>query len=252
MRNIRKPSNKKLKNIRYVIIVLIVAIYIVIDLYGLPETPSAKERGKISVSTTEISEVIPEYSGQPAHAINNNKPKFTDDEYEKAQTPYIYLSELDSLGRCGTCEASLSSEIMPSEERGDISSVHPSGWNQALYPDLINKNGGALYNRCHLLMYALTGLNADPRNLITGTEYLNTKGMLPYEKAVQNWLIKKQGKVLYRITPDFKGNELVARGVLIEAADVETHGENFHINTYCYNVEPGIEINYKTGESKTS
>lgn len=260
MSTYKKISKKKLKKKLKYIVLIIAALYIFIDLAELPKTnlPIIKDRGEITeVSITandhdEFLDQIPEYKSTPSYILNNNKPQFTDEEYQKAQNSYIELSELDGLGRCGPCETSLNIDSLPTEERGDISSVRPSGWHQAMYPDLIEKNGGALYNRCHLLMYALTGLNADPRNLITGTEYLNVSGMLPYEKAVQNWAIKSKKQVLYRVTPIFKDNELVARGVLIEAADVETQGKEFHINAYCYNVEPGITIDYSTGYSEAN
>ena len=146
---------------------------------------------------------------------------------------------------------SVTKKDLPTAERGDISKVKPSGWKQAFYPDLISKNNGALYNRCHLLMYALSGLNDDERNLITGTVYLNIEGMLPYETAALNY-VSKGNRIIYRVTPVFNGTERVARGVHIEAADVKTKGEKFHINAYCYNVQPGIDISYKTGNSSAS
>ena len=242
----------KKKKLLTLLLLIIVAVYSYIDLYGFPNIPkSIGEIVHVKDTSSELLNGIPEYSGKPSYVLNNNKAEFTDEEYKKAEVSYIELSELDWLGRCGLCEASLNKHTLPTEERGDISSVYPSGWKQEFYPDLIEKNEGALYNRCHLLMYAMTGLNDDNRNLITGTEYMNTKGMLPYEKAVQNWIIKKSegGNILYRVTPVFKGNELVARGVHIEAADVETKGSKFHINAYCYNVEPGIHIDYSTGKS---
>lgn len=193
---------------------------------------------------------VPEYSGTPTYVLNDNRPLFTEEDYAAAKDQYIFLSELDYLGRCGVCEGSLGKDTLPEEDRGDISSVRPSGWHQEMYPTVISKNDGALYNRCHLLMYALTGLNAEPRNLITGTEYLNNKGMLPYEMAVVNWIEKEGGRVLYRVTPVFEGMNLLCSGVHIEAGDVETGGDRFHINVYCYNVEPGISIDYATGYSK--
>lgn len=193
-------------------------------------------------------EDLPEFEGQPSVTLENNVPSFTDEDYEKAKKSYLNLSELDWLGRCGVAEMSVSRKDLPSEERGDIGRIHPTGWRQSFYPNIINKNQGALYNRCHLIMYALSGLNDDERNLITGTAYLNINGMLPYETAVLNY-VEGGHRVLYRVTPIFNGNELVARGVHIEAGDTASKGSKFHINVYCYNVQPGVDISYKTGNS---
>lgn len=191
---------------------------------------------------------IPEYSGTPVYVINDNKPEFTDEEYERAKEKYIDLSELDMLGRCGVCEASLGKDTLAGERDFDLSHVTPSGWNQAKYPDVIESI--FLFHRAHLLMYSVSGLTDDPRNLVTGTEYMNEKGMLPYcERATQNYIIRYGGRILYRATPIFKGYELVCRGVHLEAADVETRGQNFLVNVFCYNVQPGIKIDYLTGKS---
>ena len=206
--------------------------------------------GSSSLFSNDFLKDIPEYSGTPVYVINDNKPEFTDEEYRNAESKYIVLSELDFLGRCGVCEASLGENTLAGERDFDLSHVHPSGWEQAQYPDIIKDNSGWIYNRSHLLMYAVSGITDDERNLVTGTEYMNTKGMLPYcEKATQNWLIRKGGRILYRATPIFNGTELVCRGVHLEAGDVASKGEKFHINVYCYNVEPGICIDYKTGET---
>ena len=223
---------------------------------GVSETSGSTEEGASESTSSTSVDGIPEYSGIPTYVINDNKPQFTDEEYEKAKEAYVKLSPLDHLGRCGTCEASLGKEMLDSAgERRDISQIHPSGWHQASYPELVETEGGWLYHRSHLIAHMFAG--ADPevdgeKNLITATEYCNEKGMLPYvERAVQNWLIRKAdgGRVLYRVTPVFKGSELVARGVHIEAADVETKGTAFHINVWCYNVEPGVKIDYMTGMS---
>lgn len=205
----------------------------------------------MQTENSSLLDSIPEYSGTPTYVLNGNKPEFTEEDYKKAESMYIELSELDWLGRCGTCEASLGKDTIPEGERDfDLSHVTPSGWKQARYPDLISRNSGWLYNRCHLIMYAVSGITDDPRNLVTGTEYMNVDGQLSYaEKATQNWLLRKGGRILYRATPVFKGNELVCRGVHIEAGDVESRGTKFHINVFCYNVEPGISIDYVTGSS---
>lgn len=238
MRKHAEPQNRyfkygmirKKKVIPFLIILLILAVY-----FFCP---------KENVSMSDI----PEYSGSPSVEINQNDPSFTDDEFERAKRSYIDLSELDWLGRCGECEMSVSQKDLPTGERGDISSVHPTGWRQAFYPDLISKNNGALYNRCHLLMCAMSGLNDDERNLITGTVYLNIDGMLPYETAARNY-VNSGNRIIYRVTPVFEGNDLVAKGVQIEAADVRTKGMRFRINVFCYNVQPGIDISYRTGNS---
>ena len=213
-------------------------------------TEQAATGGNIDLSS------IPEYSGTPTCVLNDNNPEFTDEEYERAESEFIDLSELDYFGRCGTCTASLGKDMLgEAGERRDISQYTPSGWKQASYPDIIETEGGWLYHRSHLIAHMFAGADPEvdgPKNLITGTEYMNEKGMLPYcERAVQNWLIRKAngGRVLYRVTPIFSGNELVCRGVHIEAADVPTKGLDFHINVYCYNVEPGIGVDYMTGNS---
>lgn len=198
-------------------------------------------------NSTTMAE-LPEYSGKAFVTIDHNIPSFTDEDYEKAEKSYIDLSELDTLGRCGPAEMSVTKKDLPTEKRGDISKVRPTGWRQAFYPDLISRNGGALYNRCHLLMYALSGLNDDERNLITGTVYLNIEGMLSNESEILDY-VSADNRILYRVTPVFNGTELVARGVHIEVGDVETKGSKFHKNIYCYNVQPGVNISYKTGNS---
>jgi len=222
------------------------------------ETSDLTEDGGSAAGSAQdtILDIVPEYSGTPTYVLNDGKPKFTDEEYERAEEGFIELSELDYLGRCGTCTASLGKDMLDSAgERRDISEYHPSGWNQASYPDIIDEEGGWLYHRSHLIAHMFAGAdpNVDgPKNLITGTSYCNEKGMLPYcERAVQNWLIRKAngGRVLYRVTPVFSGMELVPRGVHIEAGDVPTKGTEFHINAYCYNVQPGLIIDYMTGYS---
>lgn len=202
----------------------------------------------------EILNQIPDYSevNRPAYVLNDNKPNFTEDDWKRAESKYIYLSELDALGRCGVCEGSLGQDTLAGERDFDLAHVKPSGWKQAKYPDVIEDNGSWLYNRCHLLMYATSGITDDPRNLVTGTRYMNVEGQLPYaERAIQGWLVKhKNSRVLCRVKPIYGSKyELVCRGVHIEAGDVESRGEKFHVNVYCYNVQPGIKIDYLTGNS---
>lgn len=187
---------------------------------------------------------IPAYSGSPYVTINNNTPFFSSSDLTtKAFETY---SDLDSLGRCGVAYANVCEEIMPTEKRGDISSVHPSGWHSVTYD---NVDGGSLYNRCHLIGFQLAGENANEKNLITGTRYLNTEGMLPFENMVADYVKEEDAHVLYRVTPIFDGDNLVASGVLMEAESVEDKGESVEFCVYCYNVQPGIEIDYATGDS---
>lgn len=191
---------------------------------------------------------VPEFCGKPYVPINNNIPYFTNKEIESGFKSFINLSELDLLGRCGTAYASVSTDTMPTEERGNIGGVKPSGWHTVKYDGI---DGNYLYNRCHLLMFALTGLNAEERNLITGTRYLNIEGNLPFEKKIVEYIEQTGNHVLYRVTPIFEDNNLLCSGELLEAYSVEDNGV-LQFCVYCYNVQPGIEIDYATGESKGS
>ena len=193
---------------------------------------------------------IPEYNNEISITLNNNKPEFEDNEFNS--NSFEKYSELDSLGRCGVAYANLSKETMPAknEKRQDISRVKPTGWINRRYDSLI-EDGGYLYNRCHLIAYKLSAENDNEKNLITGTRYFNVNGMLPFETKVMNYLEKNNNKhILYRVTPIFKDNNLVASGVKMEAESVEDRGESICFNVYIYNVQPGVSINYSTGESK--
>lgn len=190
---------------------------------------------------------IPAYSGTPYVAINGNEPDFTEDELTVQS--YEYYSELDDLGRCGMTEASIGRDLMPTEKRGKIGQVKPSGW-QTLKFD--NVDGKYLYNRCHLIGYQLTAENANERNLITGTRYMNVDGMLPFENMVADYIKETDNHVMYRVTPVFDGDNLVASGVLMEAESVEDAGEGVSFYVYVYNVQPGITIDYATGKAKST
>lgn len=192
-----------------------------------------------------LKKQIPEYSGQPYAVINNNIPFF--ESYEIINGSFEYYSELDPLGRCNVCMASINTDIMPTEKRESISSVHPTGWINKSYAILDN---GYLYNRCHLIGYQLTGENANERNLITGTAYMNVDGMLPFENMVDDYVDSTHSNVMYRATPVFFDDNLVADGVLLEAQSVEDNGLSFCV--YCYNVQPNITIDYATGESSAN
>ena len=187
---------------------------------------------------------IPAYSGEAYVEINGNVPFFTEQDW--TTDAFETYSELDALGRCGVAYANVCAEIMPTEPRGRIGSVRPSGWHTIRYNGLIE--GNYLYNRCHLIGYQLAGENANPKNLITGTRYLNTTGMLPFENEVDDYVDETGNHVLYRVTPIFEGDDLVASGVLMEAYSVEDQG-TLSFCVYCYNVQPGVEIDYATGDS---
>ena len=191
----------------------------------------------------ESLESLPEYEGQTYVVVNENDPEFSDED--KNGPVYEYYSELDSLGRCGYAEAKISLELMPKEERGAIGSVKPSGWHTVKY-DCVD--GKYLYNRCHLIGYQLTGENANEKNLITGTRYLNVEGMLPWEDEVAEYIERTGDVVMYRVTPIFEGANLVASGVQMEAESIGS--DEIRFNIYVFNVQPGIEIDYATGESR--
>lgn len=192
---------------------------------------------------------IPEYSGRPYVVINDNIPSFN--KYELTTKGYETYASLDKFGRCGGAVASCGREIMPKpeEERGSISAVKPSGWVQAQYDSV---SGKYLYNRCHLIGWQLSAENANKRNLITGTRYMNTEGMLPFENMVADYIRETDNHVAYRITPVYDGNDLVAKGVQMEAYSVEDDGEGICFNVFCYNVQPGVKIDYTTGRSRAS
>lgn len=186
---------------------------------------------------------VPAYAGNPAYVVNGNVPFFS--EADLTTAPFENYSPLDALGRCGTAYANVCRDIMPTEPRGEIGSVRPSGWHTVKYSGLVD--GNYLYNRCHLIAYSLAGENANDRNLITGTRYMNTQGMLPYEEDTRSYVRRTGHHVLYRVTPVFEKDNLLASGVLMEAQSVED--DNFHFCVYCYNVQPGVTIDYATGDS---
>lgn len=188
---------------------------------------------------------VPAYAGKPYVVINGNQPQF--DEGALTTGAYEYYSDLDSLGRCGYAMACIGPELMPTEERESISSVKPTGWVQNSY-DCVD--GGNLYNRCHLIGFQLTGENANERNLITGTRYLNVEGMLPFENMVADYIKETGNHVLYRVTPIYQGENLVASGVQLEAWSVEDAGEGICFHVYCYNNQPGVVIDYATGNNR--
>lgn len=199
-----------------------------------------------AASTQSISaDSLPAWDGMPYVILNGNRPTFTEDELSAIS--FELYSPMDALGRCGMAEACIGIDLMPTEERGSIGQVKPSGWQTVKY-DIVD--GKYLYNRCHLIGYQLSGENANQENLITGTRYFNVEGMLPFENMVADYVEETENHVLYRVTPVYEGTELVARGVRMEALSVEDGGEGICFHVFIYNVQPGITIDYQTGESQ--
>lgn len=246
----RRRNNKKqvkqLMGVFIAVILLGISIFFGNDMLDLPKESSSSSS---TISTNQTNTYfniadIPEYTDKIYIEINNNMPYFEESEYTTES--FEKYSELDELGRCGVAYANISKEIMPPEgdERGSISSVKPTGWEQAKY------DGEYLYNRCHLIGYQLADEDANELNLITGTRYFNVNGMLPFENQVANYIKENENNhVLYRVTPIFKDDNLLANGVEIEAYSVEDNGQGVCFNVFVYNVQPGITIDYKTGES---
>lgn len=199
----------------------------------------------LAIPSYSVSD-IPDYFGDDYVLINDNVPFFKEEEYKSLQT-FEYYSDLDSLGRCGVTYALIGKDLMPTEERKSIGSVKPSGWQTVKYDNI---DGKYLYNRCHLIGFQLTGENANPNNLITCTRNMNANTMLEFENKVADYIRKTNNHVLYRVTPLFIDDNLVATGVLMEARSIEDNGNGVMFNVFVYNVQEGIEIDYKTGESK--
>lgn len=267
-----KPTNKK-KNRSFLYVLLIVAVLLIklatgtlkpqdlealtsltgqqatvtqttaqeaADQPGTSPTPSPASSASSSFSLDDI----PAFSGEPYVVLNNNLPYFTEEDMTTAS--FELYGDLDELGRCSAAYANVGSDLMPTEKRGSISSVKPSGWHSVQYDHV---DGKSLYNRCHLIGYQLTGENANKKNLITGTRYLNVDGMLPFENMVADYVKETNNHVLYRVTPIFQSDYLVADGVEMEAWSVEDDGEGICFHIFAYNVQPGVTIDYATGES---
>ena len=203
-----------------------------------------ENKKEVNLPSYNIEE-IPAYNSTDVIVINNNKPFFETEEYSTIS--YEKYSELDSLGRCGVAIANIGVDLMPTEDRGSIGNVKPSGWHTIKY-DIVD--GKYLYNRCHLIGYQLTGENANEQNLITCTRQMNTKGMLDFENQIAEYIKNTNSHVLYRVTPIFEGENLVATGVELEAYSIEDNGAGIEFHVFVYNVQEGIEIDYKTGESQ--
>lgn len=238
---------------------LILAAAMLVSMTGCGSTNDKKEESMKAPTTVELQNRpqkgsmsavtladIPAYAGKPYAVINDNSPFFTEEEIAKATTSWEEYGDMDKLGRCSMCWASVGKDIMPTGERGSIGSIKPTGWHTVKY-DFVN--GKYLYNRSHLIGWQLTGENANEKNLVTGTRSFNVDGMLPFENMVADYVREDDERVLYRVTPMFDGDDLVCRGVLMEAISVEDNGDSVLFNVFVYNVQPGVKINYATGES---
>lgn len=228
---------------------LLLAVVLSASLLGCQMEESGQQvsenQNKTSTEKSVSSDDIPDYSGKMTVVVDENQPDFTSKDLTKKS--YESYSNLDSEGRCQTAQACIGKDIMPKEERGAIGMVKPSGWHTVKYS---NVDGKYLYNRCHLIAYQLTGENANRKNLITGTRSFNVDGMLPYEEMVGNYVRETGNHVLYRVTPVFEEDNLVAKGVEMEAMSVEDKGEDLKFHVFVYNVQDGIRIDYETGESR--
>jgi DNA-entry nuclease len=238
----RKSKSKKNNNIGLVIIVFL--IFGVISYWGENREEEVEEGYYVDAPSYDLED-IPDYSDSSYVIINNNEPDFDTDDY--TTNSFEEYSDLDSLGRAGVAFANVGVDIMPTEERGSIGQVKPTGWHTVKY-DIVD--GKYLYNRCHLIGYQLTGENANEKNLITCTRYMNTVGMLEFENKVANYVKQTNNHVLYRVTPIYEGDNLLASGVLMEAKSVEDDGEGIKFYVYVYNVQEGITIDYATGDSQ--
>lgn len=197
--------------------------------------------------SSQATSDVPEFSGSASVTVNGNTPVFTQDEI--TTEAYELYGELDDYGRCTTAMACIGTELMPTEERESIGLVKPTGWNQNKYPGIVDSDPPYIYNRCHLIGFQLTGENANEKNLVTGTRYMNVEGMLRYENMVADYIYATGNHVLYRVTPVFEGTNLLCSGVQMEAYSVEDSGAGICFNVYCYNVQPGVVINYADGSN---
>lgn len=231
-----KSSNKYVLKRIITIIILLLFIYVEYN---------DNLKGTFSKPTYSISN-IPDYNGDDYIIINNNEPEF--DDLAKTTNSFEVYSELDELGRCGVAYANIGKDLMPTKDRESIRMIKPSGWKTVRY-DIIT-DGLYLYNRCHLIAYQLTAENANPKNLITCTRHMNADVMQSFEIKVGNYIRKTNNHVLYRSTPIYDYDNLVAKGVQLEAYSIEDNGKGIKFNVFIYNVQPGIEIDYKTGDSK--
>lgn len=246
MSNKYKKAKKNKAGISIIILILlVVGGYNYEDIWNNLDTAKASITSEIEkVSYSYTIDNIPEYNGNSYVVINDNIPNFTEENY--TTDSFETYSELDSSGRCGVAYANISTDLMPTEERESIGMIKPSGWHTVKY-DIVD--GKYLYNRCHLIGYQLTGENANEKNLITCTRYMNTTGMLEFENRVADYIKDTGNHVLYRVTPIFEGDNLLATGVEMEAYSIEDNGKGIEFHVFVYNVQDGITIDYKTGDS---
>ena len=240
----RRRRKKKTTNIYQVVLGVLIFLLVAYIGYYREDFFSVIETSYGNTPTSYSLVNVPDYTGEEYVILNNNVPSFWESDY--TTTSYESYSELDSLGRCGVAMASIGSDLMPTEERGSIGMVQPSGWHTVKY-DIVS--GKYLYNRCHLIGYQLTGENANEKNLITCTRQMNVGVMLEFENQVADYIKETNNHVLYRVTPYFEGDNLLASGVQMEAYSVEDNGAGVQFNVYIYNVQDGITIDYLTGES---
>lgn len=237
-------SRRNIKNLKTqnpIITIIVIVCLVIINVY---KDDIENILIKLTIPESYAIEDIPEYSESPYVIINNNEPNF--DDSDLTTESFEYYSDLDILGRAGTAYANIGSDLMPTEERESIGMIKPTGWKTIKYDNI---DGKYLYNRCHLIGFQLTGENANEKNLITCTRYMNTIGMLDFENKVAKYIKDTENHVLYRVTPIYKDNNLLASGVQIEAQSIEDNGKGIKFNVFVYNVQDGITINYKTGES---
>ncbi|WP_081668454.1 DNA/RNA non-specific endonuclease [Butyrivibrio sp. MC2013] len=251
----RQRQEKKIRRLKRIIFAIVIAFLFCVVAYVVSlrvgnfgvRLSTTNTSGSESLVNSDPSS-IPDYFGEDYVILNGGSPCFNHWDVENITGEHY--SELDSKGRCGEAYAMLDRTMMPTEKRGEIGQIKPTGWVQRKYEGIVDSNPPYLYNRCHLIAYALTGQNANELNLITGTRYMNVELMLPWEEKVMSYLDNSDNHVLYRVTPYFKSNELLARGVEMEAYSVEDNGDSICFHVFIYNVQPGIEIDYNSGESE--
>ena len=249
---VKKKKNNKSRIIPRIILITAVLLTLAVVMtrllpIGSKAISDIDEYGSKSIAESD-PDLIPDYSGEDWIELNDGLPCFN--AWDLSNITGEHYSELDRLGRCGVAVAMLEDSMRPTDPRGEIGEIRPSGWHQTKYEGIIDSDPPFLYNRCHLIAYAMTGQNANPENLITGTCYMNSTLMLPWEEEVMRYLEAYNGHVLYRVTPYFKEKELLARGVEIEAYSVEDGGSGVCFHVFVYNIQPGIILDYSTGESK--
>ncbi|MCR5733237.1 MAG: DNA/RNA non-specific endonuclease [Lachnospiraceae bacterium] len=246
----KRRKKQKLKDIITAVALLVcltgLTVYFLLSYLGIKQA-TTYDHGSESLVTAH-PEKIPDYFGEPYVVLNKDKPQFNGWDLKNVYGERY--SEIDSKGRCGPAFVRLHKSLMPEEERGSLGRIKPSGWDQEKYAGIVDATPPYLYNRCHLVAYAMTGQDANYKNLITGTTYMNTGAMLSFEEQILHCLDDTDYHILYRVTPYFKGRELVARGVEMEAYSVEDKGDSVCFHVFVYNVQPGVEINYLTGQSR--